>query len=331
MARMVDIADATNVSIATVSRALKDDPRVAKKTKERILAAAAKLGYRPNPLIRTLMSARRRGKSPGGCSLAFVTTDQSSEAWNRKPTCRLTFDGVRQRAAELGFGIDIISTLTLGGRPLHRVLRARGIPGVIFGFSEQRPAPIDVDPTGLVTAGLGSYFPDLDLDRVTTNSFGNVQLGIRKLREQGHLKIGFVTPGYNNMLTGNTWSAAALEDARTQPLQRRCPPLVGEGTRCSRKEFDHWYSKHRPDAILAYKTDVPSHLRRLGSRVPVAWIYRNDAQRKSSAGVDGNLEKVGSAAVDLVASKLHTNKTGFTLSGLHILIDGRWIATQKSK
>jgi LacI family transcriptional regulator len=43
-----DLAKELNVSIATVSRALKDDPAVTAKTKKRVLALAEKRGYRYN-------------------------------------------------------------------------------------------------------------------------------------------------------------------------------------------------------------------------------------------------------------------------------------------
>lgn len=43
-----DLADKLNISIATVSRALKDDPVVSKRTKKKIIDLAEKLGYRSN-------------------------------------------------------------------------------------------------------------------------------------------------------------------------------------------------------------------------------------------------------------------------------------------
>ncbi|MGN6604880.1 MAG: LacI family DNA-binding transcriptional regulator [Ginsengibacter sp.] len=49
-----DIASALNISIATVSRALKDDPVVSKQTKKKIFDLAARLGYRTNHFARNL-------------------------------------------------------------------------------------------------------------------------------------------------------------------------------------------------------------------------------------------------------------------------------------
>ena len=49
-----DIANKLKISVATVSRALKDDPVVNKKTKKKILELTEKLCYRSNILARNL-------------------------------------------------------------------------------------------------------------------------------------------------------------------------------------------------------------------------------------------------------------------------------------
>src|SRR5882757_4732631 len=53
-----DLARELNISIATVSRALKDDPVVSKKTKKRIAELAQEMGYRSNHFARNLRNQR---------------------------------------------------------------------------------------------------------------------------------------------------------------------------------------------------------------------------------------------------------------------------------
>lgn len=55
-----DIAKEVKVSPSTVSRALADDPSISIETKEKVTAAATRLGYRPNPLARSLKSGSTR-------------------------------------------------------------------------------------------------------------------------------------------------------------------------------------------------------------------------------------------------------------------------------
>jgi LacI family transcriptional regulator len=53
-----DLARKLNISIATVSRALKDDPVVSKKTKKKIADLALEMGYRSNNFARNLRTSR---------------------------------------------------------------------------------------------------------------------------------------------------------------------------------------------------------------------------------------------------------------------------------
>lgn len=53
-----DLAKKLNISIATVSRALKDDPVVSKKTKKKIFDLAEEMGYRSNHFARNLRNQR---------------------------------------------------------------------------------------------------------------------------------------------------------------------------------------------------------------------------------------------------------------------------------
>src|SRR3954463_5183368 len=49
-----DLASELNISTATVSRALKDDPLVSKKTRKKIFELAEKKGYRSNLFAKSL-------------------------------------------------------------------------------------------------------------------------------------------------------------------------------------------------------------------------------------------------------------------------------------
>jgi DNA-binding LacI/PurR family transcriptional regulator len=53
-----EIAELVGVSISTVSRALRDDPRVNKRTKERIISAARNMNYLPNQAAKSLITKK---------------------------------------------------------------------------------------------------------------------------------------------------------------------------------------------------------------------------------------------------------------------------------
>src|SRR5215211_5374753 len=53
-----DIAEQLEISAATVSRGLSDDPKVSKKTKKKILDLADKIGYQSNHFARNLRNQK---------------------------------------------------------------------------------------------------------------------------------------------------------------------------------------------------------------------------------------------------------------------------------
>lgn len=56
--RLEDLARALKLSIATVSRAISDSPRVKPETKKKVKAMAEKMGYRPNQIAKILSSGK---------------------------------------------------------------------------------------------------------------------------------------------------------------------------------------------------------------------------------------------------------------------------------
>jgi DNA-binding LacI/PurR family transcriptional regulator len=55
-----DLADKTGLNISTISRALRDDPRVTQKTKDKVQLLANKHGYKPNLTARNLANGSTR-------------------------------------------------------------------------------------------------------------------------------------------------------------------------------------------------------------------------------------------------------------------------------
>jgi LacI family transcriptional regulator len=58
MATIRDVARASKVSVATVSRVFNENPRVSESTRLRVVAVASRLGYWPNPTARSLITNR---------------------------------------------------------------------------------------------------------------------------------------------------------------------------------------------------------------------------------------------------------------------------------
>lgn len=327
--RMSDVAMAAGVSVATVSRALREDPRISPEVRGRVRQAAQTLGYRPNPLVQSLMTQRRR-RLPATAETIALITNYPGEAWQQKDVCRWYHQGISRRAAELGFRLEVFSLEALHKDPrrLGQVLRARGVRGALLGYSRDVEQPVTPEVDDLCVVGLGTYFRGLVVDRAHLNGFHNVQLALTRLRGLGYERPALICPLMNNQIVGGQWTAAALDDLWRRPRRQQCPPFMTGGAEAEMKTFREWFETHRPDALLAYKVPVIPLLKRLRLRVPedvgVAYLYGTEVERTTMAGIDGNLDEVGAAAVDLLAQKLQTHDRGRPRHAREVLIAGSW-------
>jgi len=324
--RMEDVAKAVGVSAATVSRALRGDGRISVARRSAVEAAARAMGYQPHPLVQALMTQRRTGRTAAGEVLAVIT-DYKDEAWRQKDVCCWYWKGMEGRARQLGYRLEMFS---LGGAGLDRhrlrgVLLARGVRGAILGFSREAEDGLVPEVEGLCVVGLSTYFRGLAVDRVHLHGFHNVKLALSRLRQAGYHRPALVAPVRNNAVVGGQWSAAALEEQWQRPPEERCPPFLVPVHGLKMTAFQQWFDTHQPDALLSYKVRVDELLQRLGrSGVGVAYLFGTEQERATQSGIDGNLDRVGAAAVDLLVQKLQLNEAGLPEFPRDVLIAGTW-------
>lgn len=104
---MSDAARRAGVHAATVSRALRNDPRITPAQRHKIQRVAADLCYRQNPPVAALMTARRAGRLPAHDStLAFVTRYPADRAAFFRSEFGHLLAGAQARAQAQGFRID---------------------------------------------------------------------------------------------------------------------------------------------------------------------------------------------------------------------------------
>jgi hypothetical protein len=101
---MKDVADAAGVARSTVSLALRHDPSIPEETRNRILAAAEKVGYKVNPLVSALMtSLHERRRKMRHTVLAYVTSDPEFAPWRSYQMFIEMQEGATSRARDLGY------------------------------------------------------------------------------------------------------------------------------------------------------------------------------------------------------------------------------------
>ena len=208
---MRHVARVARVAVSTVSKALRNDPALPEKRCRSIQALAARLGYRPNPLVATLMAQlhhHRRRADPH--NIAWIdlwpTGRDHGAAMSDEPLLR----GARERAKELGYGIEVypVGTDAPSTKRLHRVLSTRGQWGLIIPPVPESAVKLALDLRGLTGVTIGTSLHQPVMHRVSPNHFQGCALAFERMRARGIGRIGLVlTPAMNNRVEGK-WLGA---------------------------------------------------------------------------------------------------------------------------
>lgn len=143
---LVDVAAEAGVSVTTASDALSGKGRLASATRERVLEAAERLGYRPNPLARSLVGART-----GLIAVAFshtgdITAALADRDYLRQAVVAITGEALEHEVAlvvgpptrhpEMWSRLPMDGLIVFSpvrGDPLLPQIRSEGTPMVLVG------------------------------------------------------------------------------------------------------------------------------------------------------------------------------------------------------
>jgi LacI family transcriptional regulator len=325
---MKHVARAARVSVMTVSLALRRDPRIPAVTRERVLAIAAKLGYRRNPLVSALM-AGLRGWHPRGRNahvIAYVESYPSQRSAVATGALRRFRLGAAQGAARHGYRLQVFQMGVdgLGEPQLERVLSARGIRGVVFA---PFPAPGSTltqpwDHHALAAVGYSLARPPIH--RALNHQLHSMRLAFTELMALGYRRIGVVMNRHEDARTEHNWLASVLLAQHNQEKTERKFSLLFVD-KVERGPLRAWLRRERPEVVVSTEAGVPAMIARTGGpRVGFVHMHLTPAVAGYS-GIDQNNERVGAAAVDLVVEQLHGNSFGFPENPKTVLIEGKWV------
>jgi len=328
---LLDIAKIAGVSHVTVSMALRDHPRISKKTRERIQEIAKELGYRPDPVLSALIAYRRNVNQPA---------NQGVLAWinnYRKPEFehigfREYLAGARERSEEIGYKVEEfrLVDLDMSFKKLSTILRARNIQGLLFSPQERKNSHISSlsfnwEYFSAVTFGFTLVRPHLHV--VTDTQFRSARLAVQKLRSLGYRRIGCVTArSFDERTDGNFLGGFLVEQLRFSASDR-IPvfwfPEKGEPD----AKFMEWRQAYQPDAIFDPTTTLcglPAFAP--GERNGCALAIVNASLHgEQYAGIGQNNPLIGRVAVDLVVAMIHANQRGIPSVPQRVLIEGQWV------
>lgn len=324
---MADVAAAAGVARSTVSKALRNDPRIPVSRCRQIQRIANELGYRPHPLVAALMSqihGHRRSTDP--YSLSWIDLWSPEKRNPLAPFADELLAGARTRAGELSYQIEVhrVEPAQLSPGRLKDILEARMQWGVIVPpvpFSS-RDIRLDIRRFASVTIGTSLRTPSMH--RVTSDHYQGMQLAYDQTRAMGHQAIGLVLGTTVNDRTNGKWLAAYLERQQASLGRPRLAPLVMP--EASRTELTRWLKKYRPDAIFVAEPSWAEMIQEIaGASAPqLVWLV-TERQWTGVCGLDHQPKLLGAAAVDLVVAQIHRNERGSPEIAHTLLINNRWI------
>ncbi len=296
-----DVAARAGVGATAASLALRHHPRIPKPTRDRVLAAAHDLGYRPPAIYREAMARIRQGRRASDRDiLAWVTavfapTDPTSASAPVPPHETALFEPAQRAAHEQGYHFEpfLLGTpdlpLDAGGlATLRRRLVARGIRGAfvqVLGPGLGVIAPDHFAGLRVVTNDEGAG-AETGMARVIPDHAEAVSLAMLEISRLGYRRPGLLFHRWldKRQTLRNTFLALRLRlgmDTRVPPLHFR--PMPG-----AEMLLAAWRRRHRPDCILYMDDSVPAFLGPAGRRPPDAFGLVHLTKRAGAAGSDEN-------------------------------------------
>jgi len=324
------LARQLRLSVATVSEALRDSPRVKPSTRARVRRAADRAGYRPNPLICAALSAVRRASHQHyRGTLALVDTAEGGRTelmlFHREIAA-----GAEARAHTLGFNTELF---WLGDRAhglshsrLQGVLSARGIAGVVLLPFNQAQDLSDMDFSRFAVVQMDHCLIQPTLHTILPDHYVSIMHALERLTQRGYRRIGLSMEERKDARLKKKWSAGFLAFFRGYTRDTGIPALIEPAL--TRERFLAWFREYRPDLVVGHQQIMVDWLREAGVRVPedVGFFNLNVTERTGPcAGLDLQPRPLGAAAVETVVAMLLRQERGVPASPQTITLEASWV------
>jgi DNA-binding LacI/PurR family transcriptional regulator len=327
---MSDIARVAGVGKATVSLALRNDPRLREETRQHIQEVAGRLGYIPNAVVANLMAQLRASKNPKyQATLGLMNASTDPEALRTNHTFRSWTEGLAAHSAELGYGMDEfwLRDPKMDPSRLRQILRVRNIRGVIIaGVLEHREIPAKFDllweDLACVVIGIRPEKPALHF--ACNDQYSTAMHAAEELQRLGYRRPGLVIDplieeNIDHRFTAGFYAGPTKFEARLPGFDF----LPGR-----QREFEIWLRKHHPDVIVCTHPEIRGWLKDMGLKPPrdIGLIHLDLTREVEGwSGMKQSNHLVGAFGVDLVIGQLHRNEKGIPECPRCMMVESQWV------
>lgn len=177
-----DIAEASKVSIMTVSRVMNNSGYVAKATRERVKRAVAELNYQPNLLARSLINRKS--------SFVYIIVPDISNPFYADLT-----KGVEQIAEQEGFHLILSSAHWSPQKEASQIEAAKGrmAEGIILVLPKMSEKEILNYSKEIPLVVVDKHIVSESISNIYINQNYGAMLGVEHLIVLGHKKIAFLS------------------------------------------------------------------------------------------------------------------------------------------
>jgi len=341
MVRLRDIAEKAGVSRMTVSLALRGDPQISKETQAHIRAIADELGYQPNAKVSRAMAELAKSRHVAADErLAFLTSDDTENAWRDWRHNVECFEGARKRALEYGYVLEPFWLRQPKTTPekIGRMLWSRGIDGVMVAplgndFHKDGLRTFDFDWSKFSVVELAETLDQPHVDCARHDHFNGMLLALFSLESLGYRRIGLVLDSMLDARTRHRWYSAYLLWKSVRGLSEQLPVMFYD-------QFDvnkvaRGITQMKLDALVSVRLTLCEELETVGFHVPkdvgIAFLDRPSDDDRGFSGISQNAEMIGSAAADLLVGMVQRGEKGIPVFPSQKICGGMWIEGHTTK
>ena len=327
--RLKDIAARAQVSVATVSLALRDSALISAATRARLVALAGEMGYQAHPYVSAYMSWRRNRGSLRHPSIALLHHYPTADGWQNHGSVSLRemHRGVVDQIRTHGYNAQDLWLGAARPRRLLEILQTRGITGLVFAPVAEKTLHYEFPWDDFSAVQIGTAPAGLELPRVAHHHYQGALDAVRRCAERGYRRPGLVLDRAHDERLGHVWRAGFEMGAEECGFARNAVWLMSE-QRPDLRSLRAWLKLKKPDVIVTNLHQVFERLlRELGLKVPhdlglVSLSVPVIGDRVT--GIEQNGYLIGARAIDLLAGALQLHRTGVLPEAITTLVNGRW-------